>query len=156
MSELKYSIKADGQSKIISFTGDIDEDFDFADLLKEPVKTYKFDLNEVSMINSCGIREWIRFVEALGSSVVIEYYNCPKIIVQQMNMVSGFLTTNASIKSFYAPYFCEENDEEKQVLLQSNQIINLKAPKVTTTVDGQEVEMEFDAIEDKYFKFLKK
>jgi hypothetical protein len=154
--KLRYNVKVDGDVRIISFTGNIDEDFNYEELLQNKGKNYKLDLNEIKMINSCGIREWVHFVEKLGSDVKIEYYNCPQIIIQQMNLVSGFLTANAEIKSFYAPYFCEDNDEEKSVLLQSSQIVNFKAPVITTNVDGQEVEMEFDAIEDQFFKFLKR
>jgi hypothetical protein len=156
MPKLKFSIKADGDTRMISFTGSIDEEFDFSLLNQNKGKLYKFDFNELKMINSCGIREWIRFIESLGSDVQIIYYNCPQIIVQQFNMVAGFLSSNAKVATFYAPYFCEETDEEEAILLDSTQVVNLKAPKKTTIVDGSEVELEFDAIEEQYFHFLKR
>jgi len=156
MPKLKYNIKSDGNVRMISFTGSIDEEFDFSPLNQNIGKIYKIDFNELKMINSCGIREWIRFVESLGSGVQITYYNCPQIIVQQFNMVAGFLSSNAKVATFYAPYFCEESDEEEVVLLDASQIVNLKAPKKTTIVDGSEVELEFDAIEEQYFHFLKR
>ena len=156
MSKLKVNLKSDGDIRLISLTGIVDEDFEYEPLLENPGKIYKIDFNELKMINSTGIREWIRFVEKLGSAVEFQYFNCPHIIIQQMNMVAGFLTKNAKVLSFYAPYFCEETDEEEHILLQSSEIKNFKAPLRTIKVDGQEVELEFDAIEDQYFKFLKR
>ena len=156
MPKLKVNIIADGDTRMISFTGSIDEEFNFLPLNQNKGKIYKFDFNELKMINSCGIREWIRFVESLGSGVQIIYYNCPQIIVQQFNMVAGFLTANAKVATFYAPYFCEESDEEEAIILDATQIVNFKAPKKTTLVDGSEVELEFDAIEEQYFNFLKR
>lgn len=156
MSKLKMNMKADGDNRLLSFTGVIDEMFDYSELILNPGKLYKMDLNEVKMINSTGIREWIRFIEKLGPAVSIHYFNCPQIVIQQMNMVAGFLTSNAKVVSFYAPYFCEDTDEEEHVLLNASEIVNFKAPKHTSTHDGVEVELEFDAIEDQYFKFLKR
>ena len=156
MSKLKMSMKIDGDNRLISLTGIIDETFDYSDLILNPGKIYKIDLNEIKMINSTGIREWIRFIETLGPAVAIQYFNCPQIVIQQMNMVAGFLTANAKVVSFYAPYFCDDTDEEEHVLLNASQIVNFKAPKHTKVQDGVEVELEFDAIEDQYFKFLKR
>ncbi len=156
MSKVKISLKMEGDIRLISLTGIIDEDFEYQSLLENPGKFYKIDFNEIKMINSTGIREWIRFIEKLGPSVEFQYFNCPHIIIQQMNMVSGFLTKNAKVISFYAPYFCEETDEEEHILLQATDIKNFKAPVRTIEVDGHEVELDFDAIEDQYFKFLKR
>lgn len=156
MSELKVVIKSEGDTRFLAFTGNIDENFDFAQLLGNPGKIYKVDFNEVKMINSCGIREWIRFVEKLGTSAEMNYYNCPHIIIQQMNMVAGFLRPTSKVHSFYAPYYCEETDEERHILLNSAQIINFKAPVQTLNVDGQDIELEFDGIEEQFFKFLKR
>ena len=108
------------------------------------------------MINSCGIREWIRFIEFLGSTVNLEYINVPQIVIQQMNMISGLLTKNAKVTSFFAPYFIEDLDEEKQILLNSADIVDFKAPVINTNIDGTDYNLDFDAIEEQYFKFLKR
>ena len=50
----------------------------------------------------------------------------------------------------------EETDDEEMVLLNAVDIKNNQAPQKTTSVNGEEYEMEFDAIEEQYFKFLKK
>lgn len=154
-SKVKINIVDLGDERKLSFQGVIDEEFSF-NQLKGNASKYLVDFKGLKGINSCGIREWIHFVEGLGGNVKIEYYNCPQVVVQQMNMVSGFLTSNAEVKTFYAPYFCEESDEEKLILLKAEQIIDGKAPELSHEVDGEKVELEFDAIEEQYFKFLSK
>jgi hypothetical protein len=156
MGKLRVDIVNEGDKRKLSIFGNINEDLDIQKISQDKGNSYIVDFGGVKMINSCGIREWIRFVEAIGKNTPIEYHNCPQIIVQQMNMVAGFLSAQAKVISFYAPYFCEDNDEERHVLIQTSQVVGGKAPKVTTQVNGQTVEMEFDAIEDQYFKFLKK
>ena len=73
-----------------------------------------------------------------------------------MNMISGFFTKNSTVTSFYAPYFIEDLDEERQMLLRTDEIKDFKAPTMTATVDGETYNLDFDAIEEQYFRFLKR
>jgi hypothetical protein len=141
-NKVQINLEDQGSTRNITISGIIDEEFNFKELLGD-FSQMSVDFKELKVINSCGIREWI------------SYHNCPQIIIQQMNMVAGFLSKNAKVISFYAPYYCEESDEEKMVLLESKNIENNKAPVITQEVNGESVELEFDAIEEQYFKFLK-
>lgn len=138
----------------VELIGSIDEDADFKELIGLEQKTISFDFDKVSMINSCGIREWIKFIEKIPESTHIVYNNCPQIIIEQINMVHGFFRKGASINSFYAPYFCEKCDKENKVHLKAEQVKNRKAPKMECPKCGEE--MDFDAIEAQYFSFLGK
>lgn len=153
-NKVQINLEDQGSTRNITISGIIDEEFNFKELLGD-FSQMSVDFKELKVINSCGIREWINFIEKLGSTTEISYHNCPQIIIQQMNMVAGFLSKNAKVISFYAPYYCEESDEEKMVLLESKNIENNKAPVITQEVNGESVELEFDAIEEQYFKFLK-
>lgn len=156
MGQLKFHNEDQDQSILVKIEGSINEDLQIEKVsdLKRP--HIIFDMDQVKMINSCGIREWIRLIESFGSDVTLEYIKVPQIVIQQMNMISGFLSKNAKVISFYAPYFIEDLDEEKQILLRSDEIKDFKAPKMTTNVDGSEYPLDFDAIEEQYFKFLKR
>jgi anti-anti-sigma regulatory factor len=141
----------------LSFKGCIDEDFNFEQLTQEKLAKYLIDFNQVEMINSCGIREWILFLEKLGKESQIIYVNCPQFIVQQINMVEGFLNKNSAVHTFFGPYYCEECDNEKKVLIKTAEMIKqneLKAPAIKC--DSCENNMEFDAHEKQYFSFLQK
>lgn len=138
----------------VELIGSIDEDADFKELIGLEQKTISFDFDKVSIINSCGIREWIKFIEKVPEKTHIVYKNCPQIIIEQINMVHGFFRKGASINSFYAPYYCESCSKESKVHLKADQVKNRKAPKMECPKCGEE--MDFDAIEAQYFSFLGK
>jgi anti-anti-sigma regulatory factor len=138
----------------VELIGAIDEDADFKELEGLEQKTMSFDFDKVTMINSCGIREWIKFLEKVPEAVHVIYRNCPQIIIEQINMVHGFFRSGASIESFYAPYYCESCGQENKIHLKSEQVKNRKAPKMECPKCAEE--MDFDAIEAQYFSFLGK
>ena len=138
----------------VELIGAIDEDSDFKELQGLEQKNVVFDFDKVTMINSCGIREWIKFLDIIPEKINIIYRNCPQIIIEQINMVHGFFRKGASIESFYAPYYCEKCGKETKMHLKSDQVKNRKAPKLECPKCGDE--MDFDAIEAQYFSFLGK
>jgi anti-anti-sigma regulatory factor len=150
--KLQILTEISGNTVKVTFQGTIDEDADFEKLKSLSLEEYIFDFEKVDLINSCGIREWISFLESLDSSVKTKYRKCPQIIVEQMNMVKGFIKDGGEIESFYAPYFCEEEDREIKVLLTATQVSGGKAPNVK---DENGHTLEFDDIEEQYFQFLK-
>jgi len=152
--KLQINAQIIGDSVHVKLVGQIDEDADFSKIKELLAKVYEFNFDEIFLINSCGIREWINFIEELGSSVEIEYIKCPQIIIELINMVHGFIRKGATVKSFYVPYFCESKNEERKILVQSSEIVNRKAPVKVDELTGEE--LEFDAIEEQYFNFLPK
>lgn len=139
----------------VELIGAIDEDSDFKELLGLEQKDIIFDFKQISMINSCGIREWIKFLDQIPETSSITYTNCPQIIIEQINMVHGFFKKGAQIESLYAPYFCEGCNKEVKVHVESQQVKNRKAPRIDCPHCGNE-NIEFDAIEAQYFGFLGK
>lgn len=140
---------------IVDFKGQIDEDADFKELEQLAQSKITFDFNQVEMINSCGIREWIKFLDKVPEKTRIVYRQCPQIIIEQINMVHGFFRKGSSIESLYAPYFCENCEHESKELVSFEQIKNKKAPKIPCPKCGHEF-MDFDAIEAQYFGFVNK
>lgn len=134
------------------FVGQIDEDADFSPLNGKTSSAMVFDLEGVDLINSCGIRDWIEFQKSLPQDMKIVYRKCPQVIVEQLNIVKGFVRENSEIESFYAPYYNEDKDEEVKILLKPSQVVEGKAP---TLKDDDGNELEFDEIEAQYFSFLK-
>ena len=156
MSNLVINSKEEAGSLILSFEGQVDEDSSFDGGNIAGAANIIIDLEKVSAINSCGIREWIKWIEGAAGAEKITYKNCPKVIVDQINMVAGFLPTNGFVESFYVPYYSEDSGEEKMVLFSHGAEFSgseVNPPANITDSDG--VEMEMDIIESKYFKFLK-
>lgn len=137
---------------VVEVFGQIDEDSVFEKILSIKQEIYVFNLEKVTLINSCGVREWIDFLEKLPAGCQIIYCNVPQIVVEQINMVQGFVKQGASIESFYAPYYNEKSDEVISILLDTDKVRDGKAPPMK---DDSGNELEFDAIEAQYFNFIK-
>ncbi|MFA6235975.1 MAG: hypothetical protein WC635_01505 [Bacteriovorax sp.] len=149
--KLSINSRITGDEAHIELIGIIDEDAVFDKIQNLKMSRFVFDFNQVSMINSCGIREWIKYLQELEGAE-IKYLNCPQIIIEQVNMVHGFIRKGIIVESFFAPYFCANCDTEKKILLKNSEVENSKAPvKLCNTCKS---ELEFDAIEKQYFSFL--
>ncbi len=142
----------------LSFSGSVDEDASFSGVEFGAHSQVVLDLENISAINSCGIREWIKWLQTAPEGTKLVYRNCPKVIVDQINMVSGFLPPHAEVESFYVPYYSEASGAEKMILFKKGVDFNggeIEAPETIQDPESGE-EMEMDVIEAKYFKFLKK
>ncbi|MCB0340679.1 MAG: hypothetical protein H6626_13280 [Pseudobdellovibrionaceae bacterium] len=156
MGQFSVSQSQEGNDVVLTFQGQIDEDANFQSASGVSGSSIILNLDGVTAINSCGIREWIKWLKELPSGASITYKNCPKVIVDQINMVAGFLPDNAKVDSFYVPYYCEESGNEKMVLFTSGKEFNGDSVNPPDSVVDDETgdEMEMDVIESKYFKFL--
>ena len=157
MSKCEIKIEKAGASAKIKITGVVDEDTDFKPYALTGLTQADFHLGGIKGINSCGIREWIKWLET-GTGTQISYHECPKIFVDQINMVQGFLPANGLVASFYVPYFHEESGNEKAVLFTKGKEYaeNGTVTPPAAVKDDQGHPMEMDVVEAKYFKFLKK
>ena len=156
MSQFKVEKQDANGFVTIRFSGSIDEDANFGEISADGSPKIVLDLDGVESINSCGIREWIKWLKTIPNTSQIEYQKCPKVIVDQINMVSGFLPTNAKVTSFYVPYFAEDSGNEKQVLFTEGKEFSpgkVNAPSEMKDDKSGET-LELDVIEAKYFKFL--
>jgi hypothetical protein len=152
---LSWRIKERPGFTTVEFFGEIDENADFAELKRRLRGTVVFHLGEVRRINSCGVREWVNFVRDLPNVGELTFSHCSPAIVTQLNMIYNF-RGRARVRSFYAPYICENchNEEEKLLDVQS------QFPEGNTgRVPDFECEscrraMEFDDLPERYLSFL--
>jgi anti-anti-sigma regulatory factor len=148
--------QTEGANMVVSLSGSVDEDANFAALDLGGATGVILDLEKVSAINSVGIREWIKWIKQIPSSAQISLRKCPKIIVDQINMVAGFLPAGAKIQSFFVPYFAESSGTEKMVLFENGkEFTDTGLGALPEIKDDSGEVMEMDVIEAKYFKFLK-
>ncbi|MCY4379974.1 MAG: hypothetical protein OXC40_00155 [Proteobacteria bacterium] len=137
-------------------SGQLSESFDQREIPKAKTSTVIFDLAEVNYVSSVGIREWVLLVNHWSKHHKLYYERCSIYFVDQMNMVPDCLGP-AKMSSFFAPYFCELCNSETTRLLKIKEhldtVKNSRAP--TFICDCGKTELEFDALEDSYFSFLK-
>lgn len=155
MSKLQFTTTQENGKTILVLSGQVDESFPQELHNIKPPAEMLINLDQVKMINSLGIREWIKFMGSM-SATKIEFVNCPKIFIDQVNMVQGFIGSNCKIVSFYVPYFNEDANVEKNVLYSDGKEFGAGFLKVASSVVGEDgTELDIDVVEQKYFKFLK-
>ena len=151
--KLKVTIDVKGEIAYIFLSGRVDEDSDLSGLSSIEQDTIIFDFDKLDGMNSCGIREWIKFINALSDNKNITYSNCPVQIIEQINMIMDFRKKGTEIKSFYAPYYCEECDHESFCLLQAEEVADVSNPPAKNC-EKCGSEMEFDYPPEQFFRFL--
>lgn len=141
----------------VKISGVIDEDNRLASSLKKiDGTTVVLDLEEIVRINSCGVRDWVNWIndlDARGKQVIL--VKCSPVIVTQLNVVNNFVG-RGMVKSFFAPYYCSNCDTEQLRLLSVGEFSGQSAPKapaVQCRACGSP-KTEFDDLEDAYFAFL--
>ena len=156
MSKFDLKIEKNGGAFKVTMNGVIDEDADFNPHSLAGATSVDMNLQNVKSINSCGIREWIKWIGSAGNAKV-QYHECPKIIVDQINMVQGFLPAGGKVTSFFVPFYNEDSGTEKNVLFTYGKEYGDAGLTATPQIkDDAGNEMEMDVVEAKYFKFLKK
>lgn len=113
------------------------------------------NLAHVERINSCGVRDWIRWISDLESRANTPFLiQCSPTVVAQINVVRNFCGARGQVVSFMAPYFCPSCDREHRELLTTAQVKkDGGAPQAVCEVCGSP--MEFDDLADLYFAFAR-
>ena len=156
MSKFDVKMNKAGEKLNVVLAGSIDEDADFTQLTLSGASQIEIEMAGLKSINSCGIREWIKWMST-APAASITFNQCPKVIVDQINMVDGFLPGNAKVQSFFVPYYNDDSGSEKNVLFRlGTEFTETSVAPPPQVVDEEGNAMEMDVIESKYFKFIKK
>ena len=158
MASLKITVTKKGESVLLGLTGLVDESAAFpkVDFLGDS-KVAIIVWSGVNLINSMGIKEWVKWLATFPAGVKIAYAHCPRIIVDQINMVDGFLPKNGTVLSFFVPYYCNDCSAVTNLLFTNGKEFtagNITAPETVKCTKCGKVS-ELDIMESKYFKFIK-
>jgi hypothetical protein len=153
---LKVSENRGADHLELVLSGAIDEDASLPGVDFAGVGSVVLNFDDVNHINSCGIRDWVVWVRQIPEGSSVEFIKCRSMVVDQINMIEGFIGKGSVVASFYIPYFCEECDEI------TNKLVSRGAEYNGTDLNIEEelkcehcgAEAEIDVIEAKYFKFL--
>ncbi len=155
-SSLVVEITAFEDKSQYTFKGALDDKVREQDIPRAQSKDVVFDLGQVQRISSTGIREWIKLVSAFKNTKSLQFENCSVLMVDQFNMVPESLGS-AKIESFYAPYFHAATGKEVICLVKVDFhgpfLAKNEAPPMVDEASGDS--LEFDALEESYFSFLK-
>jgi hypothetical protein len=137
---------------VVLVTGVVDEtaDLSFFETLSGPTK---LNLRGVRRVNSYGVRAWIDGIRRVPPDVHLELIECSPAVVDQANMVAGFLG-RAQITSFYAPMVCSACGYEKDELFKTEEYRQAgHLPDVGCPRCG--AAMEMNDLEEHYLLFAK-
>ncbi len=159
MSSTPFRVRISGREQLlIRMSGAINEVADFSPVKFAKRPKVEIDLEELTMLNSVGLRSFGLWAAGLGNDV-IEFSHCPKFFIDQVNMIAGLIPRHARIVSFYVPYFSDELNVERMVLYRkglefekANEKVAFHHPEILGD-KGEPFVM--DIIPEKYFAFLK-
>ncbi len=121
------------------------------------------NFGRVNAILSMGVKEWVTFVDKLEKypHLQIEYKNCSKQIVDQVNLVEGFLPSNGKVTTLFVPVYCAQCNRSFKVLRKTDSIqeeIQNVIPSMEVSdcseFPGCRTKFELDCNPKFYLKFL--
>jgi len=106
MPFLKIKRLDDEKVPNVELSGVIDEGADFSSMSDVSSKEFHIDLNNVTRINSVGVRKWIKHLEGLTEKgIKLFFYRVSPAMTEQFNYISNFSCGGALI-SVAAPFHC--------------------------------------------------
>lgn len=153
MSSLSYGIEARGGNVCAVLKGEITEEADLRPLADTRADVLILDLEAISRVNSCGVREWVAFVRACNQGGMrLTVRKCSPAVVAQLNTISNFVGVNGVVESVYAPYFCGECSTDQLVLLELRPGVSCEV-KEELPCPHCGGKMEFDDLPETYLQF---
>ena len=151
-----FTVAVDHQAArdVVTVSGVIDEAADLGPLRALAAPTLELDLRGIQRINSSGVRAWIDFVRAVPATVALRFVRCPPVIIDQCNMVLGFLG-HGRLESFYAPLTCRECDEQVEQLFTTAAVKAGCGTLPPTPCPRCRRPMAIDDLEDQYLLFVR-
>lgn len=149
------TIQTDMEATIIHLSGALDEHAVMPTEVPAAGDVH-VDMQELTYINSVGVRVWIRWITEVSKKNRVFLIRCPALVVKNFSSIRGMLNKNTIVQSFYVPYYDEKYNERKNVLfIRGKHFLDDGTLQMPVMKDGNGVEMEPDVIEQTYFSFLK-
>ena len=138
----------------VTLAGVIDENADLALLGTLGARPVRVNMRGVRRINSFGVRVWMDMIRRIPRDVSLTFVQCPSPVIDQCNMVAGFLG-HGELESFYAPMTCSECDEQVDQLFETAACRANGAKLPVTPCPRCGRPMEVDDLEEQYLLFVR-
>ena len=139
----------------VEIKGEINENADFSELRRQLYGDVVLQLDGISRINSCGVREWVNFVRGLDAVGSLYFARCSPTVVLQLNTIYNF-RGRARVVSFLAPYVCEVCHVDEYKLLDVNEHFHDRQHPSVPAFRCERCGgvLMFDELPERYFSFL--
>ncbi len=157
--KLVVKIEAQGENTTVHLGGILDERCELP-VFEAPIKGKLYiDLEKLFMINSLGCRKWVNWIRDIKAEKGIHLTNCSPPVVNQINILAGFIPENVTVDSIFVPYFCEACSVDIQKLFPVSKNDNrpaVEAVPETVTCTQCNQPMDLDVLKSRYFAFILK
>lgn len=153
-SQFQIDVHEQAGKLLLTISGVIDENADLSPLQDLKSSNVEVNLKGVRRINSFGVRSWIDAIRQIPDATRLIFVQCPSPVVDQCNMVTGFLG-HGVLQSFYAPMTCEECDEQLDQLFETEKCRELGGKLPSTPCPRCSRDMEVDDLEEQYLLFVR-
>ena len=153
-SPFTITVTSAGDHDLVTIAGVIDETSDLGPLVRLGARPIVVDLRGVRRINSYGVRVWLDAVRQVPVSAPLGFVHCPPPVIDQCNMVAGFLG-HGRLESFYAPMTCRECDESVDRLFEVAACRASGGKLPATPCPRCRRPMEIDDLEDQYLLYVR-
>jgi hypothetical protein len=153
---LSFRIALRDGRNVVQLRGEINENADFSELLARLRGDVDLELEGITRINSCGVREWVNFVRDLRVTS-LRFTRCSPTVVVQLNTIFNF-RGRARVFSFLAPYVCERCHTDEYKILEVEEHFGPEN-RLHPTVPAFRCPrcggvMMFDELPERYLSFL--
>jgi hypothetical protein len=153
-SPFSIAVATQGDLDVVTIQGVIDETSDLSPLGHLGQRAVEVNMRGIRRINSFGVRAWLDQIRLIPPTASLRFVHCPPPVVDQYNMVAGFLG-HGELVSFYAPMTCTECDEQRETLFDTaacrangNKLPRTPCPRCARP-------MEVDDLEEQYLLFVR-
>ena len=139
-------------------SGVLNEGADFNKLFSLEPDTLVLNFRSTWRLNSTAIRHWCDAVRAYPN-LKIELHECSREVIDQCNLIPGFLAGGrVKIVSFFVDFYCDADETDKRVMIIAGKHYEygkgvFKLPNVRCDECAGLIGME--DFPEKYFNFLK-
>ncbi len=159
---LEMKLDKSTDSVKIAFKGAITEVAKINAVELKEKKSLVLDFNDISYINSAGVRRWILWmwnIEKEFPNVKIIIERCPTIMYKQIITVMRFVPKMTQVRSFYIPFFCENCEESSLKMFISKPLLGLKDKDFFLQISGENCKkcgatLVVDASLEQFNKFI--
>jgi hypothetical protein len=151
--ELVSRIERGAHDVRLVLSGALTESCDLTSLVGASVEEVVIDLGDLQVLNSGGLREWLKFVKAWnksGARLVLE--RCSPIVVSQLNLFRDFAGKGGLVRSVLAPYICNRCEKIQELLIELHGLPVALEEVLPCSCGGQ---LEFEDLTDEYLSFLR-
>ena len=121
----------------------------------QPPRQLTLDLGGVNLINSMGCRRWMTWIgEIARTTPRIRLERCSHAVLQQINVLGGFLPARAEVASLFVPYECPRCGHGARVLHRCDEGFRVESVPEHLTCAACGGEMVLEIVRPTYFKFL--